>query len=123
MPDSDPLGCFSSMPNGPFLSSPHKTDILTGEPGCISSHLRSAAGPVICFVVIIYLISLSIDLANGPTFSGRAGTDHHSNHEDRDARPVRCNGWLCPPHRRTNRGPAEDDGPGGQGADDEPKSE
>ncbi len=27
---------------------------------------------------------------NGPTFSGRAGTDHASNHEDRDARPVRC---------------------------------
>src|SRR5918996_364171 len=47
MPDSNPPGCFSSMPNGPFLSSPHKTENLTGEPGCISSHLRSAAGTVI----------------------------------------------------------------------------
>src|ERR671918_505493 len=65
MPASNPPpGCFSSMPNGPFVWSPHKTENLTGEPGCISSHLRSAAGTVICFVVIIYLISLSIDLAN-----------------------------------------------------------
>src|ERR671919_41957 len=67
MPDSDPLGCFSSMPNGPFLSSPHKTENLTGEPGCISSHLRSAAGTVISclpFAKLIYLISSSIDLAN-----------------------------------------------------------
>jgi hypothetical protein len=39
--------CFSSMPNGPFLWSPHKTENLTGEPGCISFHLRSAAGTVI----------------------------------------------------------------------------
>src|SRR5918993_650415 len=30
----------------------------------------------------------------GPTFSGRAGAGHLSNHEDRDARPVRCSGWL-----------------------------
>src|SRR5919106_6925938 len=67
MPDSDPLGCFSSMPNGPFLSSPHKTENLTGEPGCISSHLRSAAGTVISclpFAKLIYLISSSIDLAD-----------------------------------------------------------
>src|SRR4051812_13900252 len=31
---------------------------------------------------------------NGPTFSGRAGTGRDPNDEDRDARPVRCNGWL-----------------------------
>jgi hypothetical protein len=32
---------------------------------------------------------------NGPTFSGRAGDDHRSNYENRDACPVRCNGWLA----------------------------
>src|SRR5688572_30674521 len=32
---------------------------------------------------------------NGPTFSGRAGTDQPLNHRDRDARPVRCHVWLC----------------------------
>src|SRR5207248_1473491 len=31
---------------------------------------------------------------NGPTFSGRAGDEPPSNQENRDARPVRCNGWL-----------------------------
>jgi hypothetical protein len=31
---------------------------------------------------------------NGPTFSGRAGARQHSKYEDRDAGPVRCNGWL-----------------------------
>src|ERR687892_1708552 len=33
MPPSSPPGSFSSMPKGPFLESPHNTDILTGEPG------------------------------------------------------------------------------------------
>ena len=32
---------------------------------------------------------------NGPTFSGRAGAEPLPNHKDRDARPVRCNGWLA----------------------------
>jgi hypothetical protein len=32
---------------------------------------------------------------NGPTFSGRAGANRLLNDKDRDARPVRCNGWLC----------------------------
>src|SRR5262249_50615640 len=31
---------------------------------------------------------------NGPTFRGRAGDDQLSNHDDRKARPVRCNVWL-----------------------------
>ena len=31
---------------------------------------------------------------NASTFSGRAGADRHSTHEDRDARPVRCSVWL-----------------------------
>src|SRR5918996_1436517 len=44
MGPSDPPGCFSSMPKGPLLWSPHKTDILVGEPGTRASHLRSAAG-------------------------------------------------------------------------------
>ena len=34
------------------------------------------------------------EAANRSTFSGRAGDDHFANHEDRDARPVRCNGRL-----------------------------
>src|ERR687896_771070 len=67
MPPSNPPGSFSSMPKGPFLASPHKTDIFTGEPGTRASHLRSAAGTVISclpfaiFVVVsICLISLRI---------------------------------------------------------------
>src|SRR5918999_4781837 len=48
MPASNPPpGCFSSMPNGPSLSSPHKTENLTGAPGCMSSHVRSATGTMI----------------------------------------------------------------------------
>jgi hypothetical protein len=31
---------------------------------------------------------------NGPTFSGRAGTEPPLKYKDRNARPVRCNGWL-----------------------------
>src|SRR5688572_25175034 len=40
------------------------------------------------------LVMTLIPRDNGPTFSGRAGTGHCSDHEDHDARPVRCNGWL-----------------------------
>src|ERR671914_2648239 len=68
-----PPGCFSSMPNGPFLWSPHKTHILAGEPGATSSHLRSAAGTVMFLVVIMYLISSSIDLIELPR--GSIGAD------------------------------------------------
>src|ERR687891_492048 len=98
MPASNPPpGSFSSMPNGPFLWLPHKTHILTGEPGAMSSHLRSAAGTMISclpFAELIYLVSSSIDWANGSAFNGRPGAEPRWNHEDRSARPVRCSAWL-----------------------------
>src|ERR671915_2641016 len=68
MPPSNPPGSLSSMPKGPFLESPHKTHIFTGEPGARASHLSSPAGTVICclpfaivFAVSICLISLRVD--------------------------------------------------------------
>src|ERR671918_51491 len=71
MPPSNPPGSFSSMPKGPFLESPHKTHLFTGEPGARGSHLRSAAGTVISclpfailFAVSICLISLKVDCPN-----------------------------------------------------------
>src|SRR5918996_4202477 len=95
MSPSNPPGSFSSMPKGPFLESPHKTDILTGEPGASASHLSSPAGTVICclpfailFAVSICLISLSqvrvdrtwLDVIDRDTpardFSGQPLTEH-----------------------------------------------
>src|SRR5919106_4101470 len=85
MPPSNPPGSLSSMPKGPFLESPHKTHIFTGEPGARASHLSSPAGTVICclpfaivFAVSICLISLRMGCASLPVGStillcGRTG--------------------------------------------------
>src|ERR671918_306325 len=64
MPPSNPPGSFSSMPKGPFLESPHNTDILTGEPGTRASHLRSAAGTVIsCLPFAIFFVASSFPIS------------------------------------------------------------
>jgi hypothetical protein len=45
--------------------------------------------------VIIGAPSYPLNRHNESTFSGRAPSQL-KNHKDRDARPVRCNGWLSP---------------------------